>query len=274
MKLKKGRFAVAKRSLKQENFQINKNKRMESVLTRRDLWLNPLAVMFFGALSLIWVEYNSHDVEALSRPAAHAIRVTASIQPPSFPQQDIYPEAGAQKARGTRKKQSMIARINTFDSISDFKSLDLPESARKLITQMEQDEFNEGHPFYAITNIFPVAKVLDKGVVNFQRQAYRTSEFVMGSGYDLVKYEILHPDNQKSHIVAFKQRTAPGQNPVGRPDQRPTFTLIVVPQDNGLVHSSLYYNGMLQTTDSLSMEQAMSEISEKLRRSTPWLAMR
>src|SRR5690606_14053009 len=70
----------------------------------------------------------------------------------------------------------LIKSAQNFSSLSDFKQLKLESAARRLIDQMEKDEFSPENPFYKLSQVYPIALILSQGVQKFERAVYRTSE--------------------------------------------------------------------------------------------------
>ncbi|MGE0763763.1 MAG: hypothetical protein AB7N80_10840 [Bdellovibrionales bacterium] len=178
------------------------------------------------------------------------------------------------KASPPSPTRDLIEAAKDMSSINDFNKLTLNSVEKQLIERVQSDEFNQGNPFYSMNNVYPIALILQKGVKSFNRDAYRSPQFMGGMGYDVVKYEILHTDRSKSYILAYKEKTGPDQVAIGRRDSRPVFSLFLVPHDQDQVYMSLYENGQPVTNHVVATESALSQITARVDQSTPLLSSR
>ncbi len=187
----------------------------------------------------------------------------------------------AKVARGSAAKLGDAASIPGFmekakdaASISDLLKLNLQKPAQELINSMQDDEFDRGNPFYSLNNVYPVALIIDQGVKRFRRDAYRSSHFLGGLGYDVVKYEIEHANGARSYILAYKEKTGPNQIAIGHSDARPTFSLFVVPQDEAQVFLSLYQDGRPVQNELVDRDLGLRQVTTKVDQSTPLMTAR
>lgn len=118
--------------------------------------------------------------------------------------------------------------------------------ARGLLDAMLADVFYQTHPFISI-NMETFTGIIEHGIVGFERTIFRTTENVKNwnSGYDMVRYEIQHPDGTVSIIDAFKRVEGP-YDIVMLQDGRPLFHNFFVSDGNGQMTISIYKNGAYQ----------------------------
>lgn len=164
--------------------------------------------------------------------------------------------------------------IQSASSINDLKNLALPETAQKLIESMINDEFDVGNPFTSIDKIYAMGLILQRGVKSFHRDVYRSSQFTRDLGYDVLRYEVMNSDGQSSFIMAYKEKTAVGQTGIGQRDERPVFAMILVPQDEGQFHLSLFSSGQPALSQTVTKEEAMDRLLSRIDQSTPLLSSR
>lgn len=167
-----------------------------------------------------------------------------------------------------------LEQAKSAATISDLRKIPMPKAALKLIDAMETDEFDQGNPFLALNSIYPLALILDHGVVGFRRDAYRSSHFLGGAGYDIVKYEIDHGGGHRSYILAYKEKTGPDQIAIGHGDARPTFSLFVVPQQDDQVFLSLYQDGRPVQNDVVGRDLGLRRVTSRIDQSTPLMTAR
>lgn len=207
------------------------------------------------------------------------IRQKEQIQAPPLIQDLAQIEAKVQEQRQVLKTKSaavprmeqardLIDAAKNMTSLQDFTRLALKGIERELLDSLLGDEFSQGNPFDSLDNVYPFALMLQKGVRSFSRDAYRSPQFMGGLGYDVVKYEVVHPDQSRSFVLAYKDKTAPAQVAIGRKDSRPVFSLFMVPQDQDQVYMSLFENGRPVTNKVVSMESALAQITARVDSST------
>lgn len=181
---------------------------------------------------------------------------------------------------GEQKKPTLVGPDRTMElikgasTIEDLNALPLPQGAKSLIESMVSDEFDIGNPFVTIDIVYAMGLILQRGVQNFHRDAYRSPQFTQDLGYDVLKYEVVNNDGQSSFILAYKDKTGPGQTGIGLRDMRPSFAIILVPQDEGLFHLSFFAPGKPAESHNVAKEDAMKRILSHISPSTPLLTSR
>jgi hypothetical protein len=168
----------------------------------------------------------------------------------------------------------ILNHAREMSSINDFLKLPLGKQASQLVRDMQSDEFAQGNPFYLLNNVYPMAMILEYGVKVYRRDVYRSHQFLGGAGYDVVRYQIEHPDGRTSHILAYKEKTGPNQIVIGRGDARPTFSLFLVPQDQDNVFVNLYQDGQPVQNEIVESRLAVRQVAAKLGGATPLLSAR
>lgn len=145
--------------------------------------------------------------------------------------------------------------------------------AKRLFESLGRDEFTSTQPFYNFADVKPLKDLLHLGIKDFKRSLYRSPQFLMAQGYDIVKYEITHPNGWNSYVVAYKRSMENMTAPMGIvEDARPTFTLFVIAQSAANATSSLYENGTLKSAENLETVKALAGIDQWIDMSTPFLA--
>lgn len=182
----------------------------------------------------------------------------------------------AQPAATSRliEERDFIAAAQEMSAIHDFLTLSLDTTEKSLLESLMQDEFSRGNPFDSLNNVYPLALILQKGVLSFERSAYRSPQFIGNLGYDVLKYEIQHRDQTRSHILAYKEKTAPAQVVIGSRDNRPVFSLFLVPHDQDQVYMSIFESGKPITNQVVSTEVALNSVMRRVDSSTPLLSAR
>lgn len=145
------------------------------------------------------------------------------------------------------------------------------ESPKSILTErLLQDEFGDMSPFQEITSSETIKGILDKGVKRFDRQAYRSSQFVWGEGYDVVRYEIYHDDETKSFVLAYRDSSSRQAPKVGmEKDLRDIRVLVYETEDADKMSVTRFTNGQLVVkTTGLKQEMIKTEMSHMLQNST------
>ncbi len=170
--------------------------------------------------------------------------------------------------------QNLLRSLQSMTSLHDFTKLQLPKHESELMARIDEDEFDRGNPFSIVDQPYPMALILSRGVTSYQRDAYRSSHFQGQMGYDVIKYEITHPDQTTSFILAYKERTDSEQVGVGQKDIRPIFSMFLVPTENGQYFMSLTEENRPTENRELSQEEALKRVSSRVDSSTPLMTSR
>lgn len=145
-----------------------------------------------------------------------------------------------------------------------------PKAAKSLtITELTESlanvELGEVNPFARLSTLKPLDAVLAKGVLSFKRQAYRSPNYKEESGYDLVSYQITHPDQTSSVILAYLEPTLEG------PDAVPVVLIVL----NGPEHArqALFRAGELTESQSVPLSVAQGMVARRLNAGVPFLSV-
>ena len=141
-----------------------------------------------------------------------------------------------------------------------------PSSADLLRDTLADDELNGRNPYASLTNLDPLKAVLSSGVVTFQREAYRSPQYQDESGYDIVAYEIRHPDQSTSKILAY------ADSPVTDP-QKQQVVVMIFHSNHGYIKQYLFYDGLLSGASQITMAQAEALFSHKLGGGIPFFSV-
>lgn len=147
-----------------------------------------------------------------------------------------------------------------------------PQDSQKstLTERLLQDEFGDLAPFQDVAHSESLKEVLDKGVKRFDRQAYRSSQFVWSEGYDVVRYEIDHEDGTKSYVLAYRDSGSHEAPKVGTDkDLRDIRVLVYATENAEKMSLTRFTNGqMIVKTSGLSLDTIKTEMSQMLQNST------
>lgn len=99
---------------------------------------------------------------------------------------------------GPEKKSP--AGVTKLDDVSQFTRQAV---GVKLITSLKADELDDQLAFEGLSTFEPIARVVQRGIVSYERKTFRTPEYRKESGYDLVMYEIRHALGGVSRIMAY-----------------------------------------------------------------------
>lgn len=165
--------------------------------------------------------------------------------------------------------ENILAKAKNFTSIQDFLDLNFNQETADLLRQMQADRFQTENPYHNLTNVYPVALMLSKGVSRWNRHVYRSSEFNQEYGYDVVKYEITHDDTSTSYILAYREKSLDQRLWLGEEDQRPTLTTFLVNRGDGRVFRMHFTNGEITQSDNVDLTIGLSAIEDKIDTTTP-----
>lgn len=179
-----------------------------------------------------------------------------------------HPQSAAPDAAAFLEKAKGVA------SLDDLLNLPVSPEAKSLLQRMQADEFDQGNPFLTLASVYPMALLLSRDVKSYSRGAYRSTQFLGGVGYDVVKYEVEDANGGLSFILAYKEKTAANQVAIGARDRRPTFSLFIIPQDETQVFYSLFQDGQLIENQAVPREQAVLQVTQRIEQSTPLLTAR
>lgn len=145
------------------------------------------------------------------------------------------------------------------------------ESPKNILTErLLQDEFGDASPFQEVTSSDALKSIFEKGVKKFDRQAYRSSQFVWSEGYDVVRYDIYHEDGAKSFVLAYRDPSSHVAPKVGaEKDLRDIRVLIYEQESPEKMSVTRFTNGqMVVKTSGLNSESIKTELEQMLKDST------
>jgi hypothetical protein len=138
---------------------------------------------------------------------------------------------------------------------------------------LAQDEFGETLPFANLTTFDPLLKVLGHGVAHFDRTVFRSPDYQGEDGYDLVQYEIEHPDGKHSTILAYLDRPLlTVSHNVGAPDPRIPVVMVLESQGESSVYS-LYRSGNLVEQSPIPTADVSGLVAQRISLSIPFLSV-
>ncbi len=143
-----------------------------------------------------------------------------------------------------------------------------------LSRSLEQDELHEQNPFSHLSSLEPLQEIMKKGVAKFQRETFRSPAYQEESGYDMISYEIEHPDGSRSSILAYLERAdqAGPKRDIGAPDERIPFVVFMVASEKGSTYS--YYRGdALVEQSGLTTTEAQAFVAQRLSSGVPFLSV-
>ncbi|MBI5629454.1 MAG: hypothetical protein HY921_01070 [Elusimicrobia bacterium] len=164
---------------------------------------------------------------------------------------------------------SQNAKMAAATSLGELKKFPIGENGQKLIEAMETDSFIVlnphdqeigSNPFYRLRTMEPIARILQRGIASITRTTYQSSQHAQAwnVGYDMVRYEIVHPDGAKSFIDAFRKSDNPYDHMMGGVDLRPTYHSILISDGNGQMTGYLYKNGELEQNGAISLQEGLT----------------
>lgn len=231
----------------------------------------PLAVYMLGQPHLVDPQQQAEEDLDSKYAAPHYYLVkpeltAMNLEEPKYknPEQKI---AEVQKTH--QREEDILARAKEFTSIQDFLDMNLTVQTKDFLTQMQTDRFQSGNPYHNLSNIYPVALLLSKGVVHWNRHVFRSADFNQENGYDVVKYEITHDDTSTSYIFAYREKNLAERLWLGEEDKRPTLATFLVNRGDGRVFRMHFLNGEIEQSDNVDLSVALSSIQDKVEKSTP-----
>jgi hypothetical protein len=136
-------------------------------------------------------------------------------------------------------------------------------------TSLSQDEIGNRNPFANLSSLDPLSEIMNKGIVRFQRQAYRSPDYRKEAGYDLVEYEVIHPDRSQSTILAYMETPL-----VDDPSVQPVpVVMIVTAESKDQTKQTLYRDGNLVEQNQLSTADAHQLITQRLNAGIPFFSV-
>jgi hypothetical protein len=134
----------------------------------------------------------------------------------------------------------------------------------------EQDELLDSNPFAHLSALEPLQKIISKGVSKYHRETFRSPNYQEESGYDLLSYEIEHPDGAKSTILAYIDKS--GSKDDNGADIRVQFVILMVANGESVGYS-LFKGGELVEQSELSGSDVQTLVSRRLSEGIPLLSV-
>lgn len=182
----------------------------------------------------------------------------------------------ASRPAGDSSQQRKFRQANKVGLAKDSTSAErdsLAQNGRDWLSQLQEDEFQSGHPFQLLKDRNLLDEIVSRGVIGFARDTYRSGDFGQGLGYDIVKYEVETQDGKTHFVLAYREKTAPAQTGVGLPDLRPTSMAVLMADDEGYqIHA--FQNGSEVGSVHVEQNVALREVFRRLEHSTPLLTSR
>lgn len=161
-----------------------------------------------------------------------------------------------------------LAKERLREHLQAAKAKVISRKLESLRESLEQDEFGELNPFANLSTLDPITAVLARGVKGYTRSTFRSPEYTGDNGYDLVHYEVQHPDGKTSVIMAYLEKplTASGGG------NRIPFVMVMTTEGD---HSSvaLYKGGTLEERSEIDTREGESRISQRLNAGVPFLSV-
>ncbi|NJM10268.1 MAG: hypothetical protein HC883_05255, partial [Bdellovibrionaceae bacterium] len=173
----------------------------------------------------------------------------------------------------TRERIKM-ARIQLREKIDQAGKQAKPAGqADALLEFLAQDELGEAAPFVSLSTLDPLTHVIRAGIKHFERTTYRSPEYQGESGYDLVHYEIEHPEGLRSSIVAYLDRPLlTASRNVGSPDARVPVVMILEGRGEQSLYS-LYRSGNLIEQADIETSDVAGLVAQRVSASVPFLSV-
>ena len=233
-------------------------------------WLNRLTLMISVPTAIYMVGrpniptvIESKTAGNSDSPQYHLIK--PELQNLSFGETNLHMAAKTSATQG----DGLLAKAKEFTSIQDFMNLKLDQETKDLLSQMQADQFQSGNPYHNLSNVYPVAILLSKGVVRWNRHVFRSGDFNQEYGYDVVKYEVTHQDTSTSYILAYRDKSLDQRLWLGEEDQRPTLATFLINRGDGRVFRMHFQNGEIIQSDNEDLSIALSNVQERVEKATP-----
>jgi hypothetical protein len=94
------------------------------------------------------------------------------------------------------------------NSLKELSQITQDPVANQFVANLNSDEFQNRLVFDYLSSYEPLAHILKKGVLSYERKTLRTPGYNNEEGYDLISYEIKHPLGGLSRIVAYLSKPA------------------------------------------------------------------
>jgi hypothetical protein len=176
---------------------------------------------------------------------------------------------GAKVAQIRKAKERLLEKLKT-PVVAKAKS---PEQAGALRDSLAQDEFGDMNPFADLANVEPLNALFAKGVKRFERTTYRSPNHQGESGYDLLEYQIEHPQGGQSIIMAYLERPVlTATRGVGMIDDRIPFVMVVT-NEGEKTNYAYYRSGELVEQNNIPWAEAQGLVAQRLNASVPFLSV-
>lgn len=143
----------------------------------------------------------------------------------------------------------------------------------ELSQALEDDEIKEENPYAGLASLDALHQIMKAGVTKFRRETYRSPGYQDESGYDMVHYEIEHPDGRTSVILAFVDRTEViGPHDIGTPDRGVPIVIFMTSKGDAMAYS-MFQSGKLIEQSELPTAKAQQLIANRLAEGVPFLSV-
>lgn len=136
-----------------------------------------------------------------------------------------------------------------------------------------EDEFGEINPFAGLSTLDSLTSLFARGVSGYDRNTYRSPDYHGESGYDLVHYQVKHPDGGVSSVLAFLDRPELTTSlNVGSSEVRVPVVMVMV-QKGERTEYTLYKGGNLIEQSQIPSSDIEGIVAQRVNASVPFLSV-
>lgn len=143
---------------------------------------------------------------------------------------------------------------------------------QKLREVLMEDELVSGNPFANLSSSEPLNGIYARGVFNFDRQTFRSSNYIDESGYDVIRYDIEHSDHTHSFILAYVESDR-GLAHIGEAGAARVPVVLILSSGPAEWQNYTFRNGLLREHSTLKGDEAQALLDAKLASSVPFLSV-
>lgn len=137
--------------------------------------------------------------------------------------------------------------------------------ASEFRASLTSDELGEINPFAALATVEPLGRMIGLGIVNFERETYRSPKYKEETGYDVVHYDIEHRDGAHSSVLAYlEQDFLNGEK---------RAVVVFLKATAAGHHYSLYKGGVLVDQSMLPADRAQEMVAQRLSSAIPFMSV-
>lgn len=143
---------------------------------------------------------------------------------------------------------------------------------QKLREVLMEDELVSGNPFANLSSSEPLNGIYARGIFNFDRQTFRSSNYIDESGYDVIRYDIEHSDHTHSFILAYVESDR-GLAHIGEVRSVRVPVVLILSSGPAEWQNYTFRNGLLKEHSTLKVDEAQALLDAKLASSVPFLSV-